>query len=125
MCNSRVLMCSCSSPDGSLLSKLVCPSLRHFQENRGGHLKLQTFLGVRHLSKQHVFFTQMLHGVTTVLNLSLFFICPGSSETCLSGDGSSYRGDISRSASGRRCLVWNYFTYLGSSQGLGKHNHCR
>lgn len=72
MCNSHMFMCLCSSPDGSLLSKLVCPSLRHFQENRGRHLKLRTFLRVRHLPKQHVFFIQMPHGVTTMLNLSFF-----------------------------------------------------
>lgn len=72
MCNSHVFMCLCSSPDGSLLSKLVSPSLRHFQENRGENLKLKTFLRVRHLPKQHVFFIQMLRGVTTMLNLSFF-----------------------------------------------------
>ncbi|XP_042358402.1 plasminogen activator, urokinase a [Plectropomus leopardus] len=47
-------------------------------------------------------------------------------EMCLSGDGSSYRGFVSESTRGRRCLNWNWFTIpSGASKGLGDHNYCR
>ncbi|CAK6951576.1 plasminogen activator%2C urokinase a [Scomber scombrus] len=43
-------------------------------------------------------------------------------ETCLSGNGSSYRGTVSKSASGRRCLNWSRFENLW---GIGDHSYCR
>ncbi|XP_026164703.1 plasminogen activator, urokinase a [Mastacembelus armatus] len=47
-------------------------------------------------------------------------------EMCLSGDGSSYRGYVSQSQHGRRCLNWNWFTNRwGDSAGIGDHNYCR
>lgn len=47
-------------------------------------------------------------------------------EMCRSGDGSSYRGLVSESARGGRCLSWNRFTNpSGASKGLGDHNYCR
>lgn len=45
-------------------------------------------------------------------------------ETCLSGDGSSYRGIVSRSASGRPCMRWNS-RYLRHSPVTWPHNYCR
>lgn len=49
-----------------------------------------------------------------------------SEATCLKGDGSSYRGDVAWSASGRRCLSWNRYAHVYTySQGLGRHNQCR
>ncbi|XP_071377456.1 plasminogen activator, urokinase a isoform X1 [Centroberyx affinis] len=51
-----------------------------------------------------------------------------SSETCLSGDGSSYRGSVSVSTRGRRCLYWHRFEHMGgqaAAEGLGPHNYCR
>ncbi|KAM6996995.1 plasminogen activator, urokinase a [Tautogolabrus adspersus] len=49
-----------------------------------------------------------------------------NNEMCRSGDGSSYRGFVSESANGRRCLNWNRFTNpRGASGGLGDHNYCR
>ncbi|XP_070772338.1 plasminogen activator, urokinase a [Enoplosus armatus] len=45
---------------------------------------------------------------------------------CRSGDGGSYRGSVSESAYGRRCLNWNMFRNPGgASEGLGDHNYCR
>ncbi|XP_034041391.1 urokinase-type plasminogen activator-like [Thalassophryne amazonica] len=47
-------------------------------------------------------------------------------QECLSGDGSNYRGSVSESVRGRRCLYWNKFTNpWGNSEGIGKHNNCR
>ncbi|KAM6923284.1 plasminogen activator, urokinase a [Lycodopsis pacificus] len=47
-------------------------------------------------------------------------------EMCQSGDGSSYRGFVSESAYGRRCLNWNRWNIpSGASKGLGDHNYCR
>ncbi|KAM3605848.1 uncharacterized protein V6R79_006013 [Siganus canaliculatus] len=49
-----------------------------------------------------------------------------SREDCRYGDGSSYRGSVSKSAYGSRCLSWSRFaTTWGTSKGLGNHNHCR
>ncbi|KAG8000074.1 Salivary plasminogen activator gamma, partial [Nibea albiflora] len=49
-----------------------------------------------------------------------------SNGDCLSGDGSSYRGSVSKSARNRRCLNWNLFSYpQGASMELGNHNYCR
>ncbi|TNN58316.1 hypothetical protein EYF80_031438 [Liparis tanakae] len=48
------------------------------------------------------------------------------SEMCQSEDGSTYRGSVSESAYGRRCLNWNRFHVpSGASKGLGDHNYCR
>uniref|UniRef100_A0A8C3AG80 trypsin n=2 Tax=Cyclopterus lumpus TaxID=8103 RepID=A0A8C3AG80_CYCLU len=45
---------------------------------------------------------------------------------CQSGDGSTYRGFVSESAYGGRCLNWNRFHIpSGASKGLGDHNYCR
>uniref|UniRef100_UPI0037E7EC9B plasminogen activator, urokinase a n=1 Tax=Semicossyphus pulcher TaxID=241346 RepID=UPI0037E7EC9B len=50
----------------------------------------------------------------------------GNNNQCRSGDGSSYRGSVSQSAKGRKCLNWNWFTSpRGASKGLGDHNYCR
>ncbi|XP_074502549.1 plasminogen activator, urokinase a [Sebastes fasciatus] len=47
-------------------------------------------------------------------------------EMCRSGDGSRYRGFVSETALGRRCLNWNKFRVpSGASKGLGNHNYCR
>ncbi|XP_061810003.1 urokinase-type plasminogen activator-like [Nerophis lumbriciformis] len=49
-----------------------------------------------------------------------------SSEECQSGDGSSYRGSISKTKTWGRCLRWNRFRNpWGTSAGLGDHRHCR
>ncbi|XP_065815910.1 plasminogen activator, urokinase a [Labrus bergylta] len=49
-----------------------------------------------------------------------------NNEMCRSGDGSSYRGFVSESAYGSRCINWNRFTQpRGASKGLGDHNYCR
>ncbi|CAJ1067547.1 plasminogen activator%2C urokinase a [Xyrichtys novacula] len=53
---------------------------------------------------------------------------PQSSKTelCRSGDGSSYRGFVSESAYGSRCLSWNrFYNRWGASEGVGDHNYCR
>ncbi|XP_056292253.1 plasminogen activator, urokinase a [Pseudoliparis swirei] len=48
------------------------------------------------------------------------------SEMCQSEDGSTYRGSVSESTYGRRCLNWNRFHIpSGASKGLGDHNSCR
>lgn len=52
----------------------------------------------------------------------------GSSASCLTGDGSSYRGSVSVSNRGRQCLNWDKFVTIGTqdvSLGLGSHNYCR
>ncbi|XP_034465522.1 plasminogen activator, urokinase a [Hippoglossus hippoglossus] len=48
-------------------------------------------------------------------------------EMCQSGDGSSYRGHVSKSAFGHRCLNWRRFedALMGAVEGLGSHNYCR
>ncbi|XP_055358632.1 plasminogen activator, urokinase a [Betta splendens] len=47
-------------------------------------------------------------------------------ETCLSGDGSSYRGSVSESVNGHKCLNWDLFENpWGASQGIGNHRYCR
>ncbi|XP_022061017.1 plasminogen activator, urokinase a [Acanthochromis polyacanthus] len=47
-------------------------------------------------------------------------------EMCRSGDGSSYRGSVNKSHSGRRCLNWNRMKHIyGASKGIGDHNYCR
>ncbi|XP_029376217.1 tissue-type plasminogen activator-like [Echeneis naucrates] len=43
-------------------------------------------------------------------------------EMCMSGDGSSYRGHVSTSAYGHRCLRWSKIKAL---QEVGRHNYCR
>lgn len=49
-----------------------------------------------------------------------------SKDTCLRGDGSSYRGDVAWSAYSRRCLNWNRYAHMYAySLGLGNHNYCR
>ncbi|XP_040904994.1 plasminogen activator, urokinase a [Toxotes jaculatrix] len=48
-------------------------------------------------------------------------------EMCQSGDGSSYRGYVSKSAYGNRCLRWGLLTHpWGNSEGIThNHNYCR
>ncbi|XP_056148411.1 tissue-type plasminogen activator-like [Lampris incognitus] len=51
-----------------------------------------------------------------------------STRLCLDEDGRSYRGSVSVSAGGKRCLRWQRSEYEGryaASVGLGPHNHCR
>ncbi|XP_077438298.1 urokinase-type plasminogen activator-like [Vanacampus margaritifer] len=49
-----------------------------------------------------------------------------ASEACWSGDGSSYRGIISKTTNGRHCLKWNRFQNpWGASSGIGNHRYCR
>ncbi|KAA8583854.1 plasminogen activator, urokinase a isoform X1 [Etheostoma spectabile] len=51
---------------------------------------------------------------------------PRGKEMCRSGDGSSYRGFVSKSTLGNTCLNWNKFKIpSGASKGLGNHNYCR
>nr|XP_057914634.1 tissue-type plasminogen activator-like [Doryrhamphus excisus] len=48
------------------------------------------------------------------------------SEECQSGDGSHYRGIISRTKTGAHCLNWKRFKNpWGTSVGLGNHRYCR
>ncbi|KAM3862942.1 urokinase-type plasminogen activator-like [Diretmus argenteus] len=47
-----------------------------------------------------------------------------SSKLCLSEDGTGYRGSVSVSARGNRCVYWSRFTG-GYAAGLGHHNYCR
>ncbi|XP_026209778.1 plasminogen activator, urokinase a [Anabas testudineus] len=45
---------------------------------------------------------------------------------CLDGDGSSYRGNVSRSSYGGKCVRWNRFSnQWGASKGIDNHNYCR
>ncbi|XP_034537557.1 plasminogen activator, urokinase a [Notolabrus celidotus] len=47
-------------------------------------------------------------------------------ELCTSGDGSNYRGFVSATAYGKRCLNWRRLRYSwGASKGVGDHNYCR
>ncbi|XP_074532357.1 plasminogen activator, urokinase a [Halichoeres trimaculatus] len=47
-------------------------------------------------------------------------------ELCRSGDGSSYRGFMSESVYGRKCLNWNRFRNpWGASKGVDNHSYCR
>ncbi|XP_030235045.1 tissue-type plasminogen activator [Gadus morhua] len=49
-------------------------------------------------------------------------------KMCVTGDGSNYRGTVSTSARGLRCLDWDLFSswkHYHPSKGLGPHNHCR
>ncbi|KAF7219865.1 plasminogen activator, urokinase a [Nothobranchius furzeri] len=47
-------------------------------------------------------------------------------DSCRSGDGSSYRGSLSKSANGRKCLRWTSVTHQwGLSKGIGNHHYCR
>lgn len=49
-----------------------------------------------------------------------------SGEECVSGDGSDYRGSVSKSESGKPCFNWKRFTNIwGASLGIGNHNYCR
>ncbi|KAF7652541.1 hypothetical protein LDENG_00095000 [Lucifuga dentata] len=51
-----------------------------------------------------------------------------SSEECMSADGSRYRGSVSVTAHGGKCLYWYRFGHTGAhaaSDGLGYHNYCR
>ncbi|XP_077469750.1 urokinase-type plasminogen activator-like [Stigmatopora argus] len=49
-----------------------------------------------------------------------------TSEECLSGNGASYRGFVSKTADGHRCLYWNKFTNpWGAKSGIGNHKYCR
>ncbi|XP_068424097.1 urokinase-type plasminogen activator-like [Clinocottus analis] len=51
---------------------------------------------------------------------------PRVREMCQSEDGSSYRGFVSESAYGGRCLNWKrFYIPAGASKGLGDHNYCR
>uniref|UniRef100_A0A3B3VWM8 trypsin n=1 Tax=Poecilia latipinna TaxID=48699 RepID=A0A3B3VWM8_9TELE len=45
---------------------------------------------------------------------------------CQSGKGTSYRGTVSESSYGNRCLKWsNIRHYWDDSNGVGNHNYCR
>lgn len=45
---------------------------------------------------------------------------------CQSGDGSSYRGFESKTASGSKCLFWSRVRHdWGASEGVGRHPYCR
>uniref|UniRef100_A0A3Q2Y6A4 trypsin n=1 Tax=Hippocampus comes TaxID=109280 RepID=A0A3Q2Y6A4_HIPCM len=64
--------------------------------------------------------------------IDFFFVCfftvfkDDGPEGCWSGDGSSYRGIISTTTSGHRCLHWNRFKNpWGTSSGIGNHRYCR
>ncbi|XP_037550311.1 tissue-type plasminogen activator-like [Nematolebias whitei] len=47
-------------------------------------------------------------------------------DVCLSGDGSSYRGFVSKSSNGRKCLRWSSVKHAWSDiNGIGRHNYCR
>lgn len=68
-----------------------------------------------------------------------FCICPDgfsgrhceidSSSTCYSGLGLSYRGTVSHSKSGLKCVEWDSVTIkkrlMGSDVYTGRHNYCR
>lgn len=52
---------------------------------------------------------------------------------CVDGDGSLYRGTVSKTRGGKNCQNWDsdfphphgYHTSGYSSMGIGPHNHCR
>ncbi|XP_041645953.1 tissue-type plasminogen activator-like [Cheilinus undulatus] len=47
-------------------------------------------------------------------------------EMCRTGDGSSYRGFVAESMTGRICLKWSRFKNpWGASKGVENHNYCR
>ncbi|XP_018543736.1 plasminogen activator, urokinase a [Lates calcarifer] len=47
-------------------------------------------------------------------------------EFCKSGDGSSYRGYVSKSVYGSNCLNWKrFYNPWGPSKGIGLHTYCR
>ncbi|KAM9726729.1 plasminogen activator, urokinase a [Menidia menidia] len=51
---------------------------------------------------------------------------PKKKMRCLSGDGSSYRGIVDETSSGRKCLYWNLVRHpWGNQAGVGNHNYCR
>uniref|UniRef100_A0A3Q2Y806 trypsin n=1 Tax=Hippocampus comes TaxID=109280 RepID=A0A3Q2Y806_HIPCM len=64
--------------------------------------------------------------------IDFFFVCfftvfkDDGPEGCWSGDGSSYRGIISTTTSGHRCLHWNRFKNpWGTSSGIGNHRYLK
>nr|XP_061794516.1 tissue-type plasminogen activator-like [Nerophis lumbriciformis] len=52
--------------------------------------------------------------------------CDDASEECLSGNGSNYRGSVSKTVNGHQCLNWNRFPNpWGAKSGIGNHRYCR
>ncbi|KAG9341126.1 hypothetical protein JZ751_019880 [Albula glossodonta] len=65
-----------------------------------------------------------------------FCVCPrgfsgrrcdvDESARCIRGDGQDYRGKVSQSENGKRCLAWKFVdVQFGLSLGLEEHNYCR
>lgn len=57
------------------------------------------------------------------------FVLAAGHDDCYEGDGESYRGFVSETASGIECLPWNShllpYSEFDGDDGVGPHNYCR
>ncbi|PWA25962.1 hypothetical protein CCH79_00001590, partial [Gambusia affinis] len=69
--------------------------------------------------------------ILTALNINMvlsrrYFTNKQAPAECRVGKGTSYRGTVSVSSKGYRCLKWGKTQhFLGYSNGVGNHNYCR